>query len=120
MDMAGELQRAIAVAKAEAEPHACVSSFLAREFGKRNASLLLRNAHAAVSRLYKAHRAMKLAVKRWDGSPRTTEQVMRAATAYIERRDEVTSLCSAPPIQPPARMKMVERRKERTTFYRSR
>jgi hypothetical protein len=113
VDIAEELRRAIAFAKAEAEPHACVSRFLAREFGRRNASLLVRDAHVAVSHLHNAHTAMKLAVKSWDGSPRTTDHVMRAALAYMDRMREVSLLCSAPPIQPPIQMAMVRRRKER-------
>ena len=119
MDIDEKLQRAIAVVKADVEPHACVLKFLTREFGRGNASLLIRDAHGGVSRLYKAHRAMKLAIKRWNGSHRDTEQIMRAATVYMERRDEVASLCSAPPIHPTMQMKMMERRKERASFYRS-
>jgi len=120
MDINEELQRAIAVAKADVEPHACVLKFLTQEFGKVNASLLLRDARGSVSRLHKAHRAMKLAIKRWDGSPKDTEQIMRAATVYMERRDVVASYCSAPPIHPTMQMKMMERRKERASFYRGR
>jgi len=120
VDIAEELGRAIAVANAEAEPHACVSRFLAREFGKRNARPLLRDARGAVSRLYKAHRAMKLAIQRWEGSRSNTDQVMRAAVAYMEQMHEVSLLCSAPPIRSPIQMALMERRKERTDFYRDR
>ena len=120
MDITEELGRAIAVATAEAEPDACVARFLAREFGKRNARLLVRDARGTVSRLYKAHRAMKLAIQRWEGSRSNTDQVMRAAVAYMEQMHDVSLLCTAPPIRPPNLAAAVERRKERATFYRGR
>jgi len=120
VDITDELRRAIAVANAENEPSNCVSRFLSRQFGKRNARLLLRDAHGAVTRLHKAHRAMKLAIKSWDGSSRNTDQIVRAAVAYIERMHDTTLLCNAPPIQPPIQMAMTDRRKERAAYHRGR
>ena len=120
MDITDELRRAIAVANAENEPSNCVSRFLSRQFGKRNARLLIRDAHGAVTRLHKAHRAMKLAIKSWDGSSRNTDQIVRAAVASIERMHDTTLLCNAPPIQPPIQMAMTDRRKERAAYHRGR
>jgi len=120
VDIAEELRHAVAVAKADAEPHACVSRFLTREFGKRNATFLLRDAPGAVSQLHKAHRAVKLALGRWDGSPKRTERLVRATYSYMERMEKVCLLCNTPHIRPTIQKTMIERRNERAAYYRNR
>ena len=118
MDITEDIQAIVMAASAVVVPDG-ESDLLERQFGKINARLLVRDSRAAVSKLHKAHRAVTMAIKQWDGSPKTAVRLARSALSYHERMCDLSLLCRTT-AQPSIQRAEIERRRERAAFHRGR